>query len=98
VPEEGLEEFGPQGQPTSFLADVVVGLVHGVGREVGQVPVLEIGLRLFRGIETGGVRREPGDRPARVDGDILADVVVSMRSPRIPQGDQGPPLMLVDRR
>lgn len=96
MPEEALEECGPLGQSTPFSADLEVDLLYGVGYEVGQAPVLEIDPDLFHGVEVGGIGREPVDMPAGMRCQVLTHLAVRVRLSRIPQEDQGTPVVAAE--
>ncbi len=88
VAEELLEEVGAVSQPLPFGPDFVVDLLHGVRREVGEAPILEIAPDLLHGVEFWSIGREPLRLPAGMGREILADVAMLVRPAQIPEEDQ----------
>ena len=85
--KEVSQELLTTAEQARFVADFTMDLGDLVGNEVREPPVLQVRPDLFRGIEFGGVGRQPDDVPAAVGLEPSPDGPVTMRLAAIPEQD-----------
>jgi len=87
VAEEAPQQLRVSGETAAFAAHVGLDVVDGVGREVREAPVLEVGPEQLHGVEFRRVGREPHDVAARMGRQPRAHELVLMGTAAIPDQD-----------